>query len=213
MVRDVPFERFLKLSERFGFPINETAEEKFKLYHSLLLEWGKKINLYSQNDRNRLLSYHFLDSLLALKFLPETGDLADIGSGAGFPGIPIKIMRPNLNLFLFETRKKKAVFLSYVIKSLSLPESTVIDKRVEDWEGKRFDIFTIRLLGKIKKVIPLIAHLRKEKSLVIFYKGREWEREIEEAEGVLKKFNLTFTGLHTFHLSHLKLTRKILLFQ
>ncbi|MEO0099929.1 MAG: 16S rRNA (guanine(527)-N(7))-methyltransferase RsmG [candidate division WOR-3 bacterium] len=215
MAKEIPFERFRRLAEKLGLKIDESAQEKFKTYHSLLLEWGGKINLYSQNDRQRLLSYHFLDSILPLKLLPEEKGLllADIGSGAGFPAIPIKIMRPDLKLLLFEARKKKALFLFYVIKTINLSDTTVIDRRVEDWEGEKFDIATIRLLGDIKDTIPLIAPHLKEKAQIFFYKGSQWEKELKEGERVLKKFNLSLLETHTFHLSHLKLTRRILILQ
>lgn len=211
MVKEIPFERFLRLAEKFGLKINEIAQERFKTYHSLLLEWGEKINLYSKNDKTRLLAYHFLDSLLPINLIPQSAVLADIGSGAGFPGLPIKIMRPDLKVFLFEAKKKKAIFLSYAAKSIGLSDITVIDKRIEEFEEARFDLFTIRLLGSLKEIIPLISHLLKENSRMIFYKTGNLEKELKEGERVMKRFGISCEGIHTFRLPWLKLTRRILI--
>ncbi len=217
LFKDISWKRFSSLAQKFGYSLTEEKLEKFKTYHRLLLEWGEKINLYSRNDRNRLLAYHFLDSLIPINLIPEKASLADIGSGAGFPAIPIKIMRPDLNCFLFESKKKKAIFLFYTVKSLGLSDIAVIDKRVEETKAcnspLRFDVLTIRLLGEIKEVIPLISHLLKENSRIIFYKGGNLKRELEEGGGMMKRLGISLEGIHTFHLSWLRLTRKILIFR
>ncbi len=211
--KDITFEIFRRLGQKLNLTISDSALEKFRIYHQLLLEWGERINLYSKNDRNRLLAYHFLDSLLPVGLIPKGATLADIGSGAGFPGIPIKIVRPDLKVFFFEARKKKALFLTYVFRNLSLNEVEVINRRVEEYKGEGFHIFTIRLLGKVREVIPSFAHLLKDNSQIIFYKGSGWEKELKEGERVIKKFGLRLENFYTFHLPWLRLTRKILVFR
>ncbi len=208
--KDITYERFINLTNKLGFFVAEEALEKFKNYHRLLLEFGAKINLYSKNDRNRLLVYHFIDSLLPLNLIPQNCLLGDLGSGAGFPGLVLKIMRPDLKVYLIEGRKKKAVFLSYAVKALGLSDITVSDKRIEEMVEPKFNLLTIRLFGDIKDTLPLIAHLLKEDSRIIFYKGGDYERELSEGEKVMKRYNITLEAIHTFHLSWIRLTRRIL---
>jgi 16S rRNA (guanine527-N7)-methyltransferase len=91
--------------------------EQFLVYLALLLKWNRKMNLTALRTPAEIISRHFLDSLLLLPHLPETARLLDIGSGAGFPGLPLKIVRPGLTIDLVEATAKKASFLKEAVRS------------------------------------------------------------------------------------------------
>lgn len=117
-----------------GFPLDETAIERFTRYRDELVKWGKVMNLSSRlNDRD-IIYTHFIDSMIYLHGL--SGDspqrIADVGSGAGFPGVPMAIMREGCEYDLIEPRQKRAVFLNHIIRVLSFENVRVINNRIEN---------------------------------------------------------------------------------
>jgi 16S rRNA (guanine527-N7)-methyltransferase len=109
------------------------AIELFRQYHDLLCEWNHRMNLISRYDETRIVRRHFIDSLSLLSFagIPAQTRLLDIGSGAGFPGIPIKICRPDIHVLLLEANRKKGLFLNHLIHELKLSDVRVIIGRAE----------------------------------------------------------------------------------
>lgn len=133
---------------------------------------------------------HFLDSLLYLKVIPG-GEIkvADIGSGAGFPGIPVKIIRPEIEMYLIEPSGKKAEFLRHIIRTLRLKKIEVIEKRIEDF-GKgqeRFlsvDIAVTRALFSIKDFIKKTSHVVRQGGILILSKGPKVKEELKRLKDV-----------------------------
>jgi 16S rRNA (guanine527-N7)-methyltransferase len=174
---------------------NLTTEQltKFQKYYQLLLQWNNKINLVSRKDTERLISFHFVDSLLVLNDIPTKAKVCDLGSGAGLPGIPLKIMRDDIILFLVESIQKKAAFLRLCVEELNFKDVTVYAERAEKITDLKCDIILIRLLGKIKKIVPLCYHLLAPQGKIIFYKSKTAFTEVEEAKRVLTRFSLKST--------------------
>ncbi len=129
-----PIDRIREATEKAGIPLTEGAMDRFEQYRALLLEWNQKINLISHSDEERIISRHFLGSIgiLSCIQMKEGTRVLDLGSGAGFPGLPLKIMRPDLDMILVEATQKKAVFLNSVIHSLNLSGITVVADRIEN---------------------------------------------------------------------------------
>lgn len=100
--------------------INNNQLEMFYKYMQLLLEWNKKINLTAITDENEIILKHFVDSLTVLKYINEKDNIIDVGTGAGFPGLPIAIMMPNVKITLLDSLNKRINFLNEVIKELGL---------------------------------------------------------------------------------------------
>ena len=121
-------------AEKAGIPLPAGAMDRFDRYRTLLLEWNQKINLISHSDEERIISRHFLGSIgiLSCIQIQEGTRVLDLGSGAGFPGLPLKIMRPDLDLVLVEATRKKTVFLNSVIQTLDLSGITVVADRIEN---------------------------------------------------------------------------------
>lgn len=162
--------------------------EKFQIYLNLLLDWNRRIHLVSKGDAKpeRILR-HFVDSLTIFKAIqiPPNANLLDLGAGAGFPSIPIKIVREDVNLTLVESIRKKSLFLQKLVKDIELRNAMVINKRAEDFMNfpdykEKFDIVTAKALGKLKDTTKLATPLLKPHGLLIAYKGEKIEQEIKE---------------------------------
>ena len=166
---------------------NKIILQKFRKYIEVLYQYKGKIHLLSHQDYSRISKRHFLISLVAFPYVKDHNRVCDIGAGAGFPSIPLKILCPKINFTLFESKKKKAEFLKYLIGQLDLSGIKVVGSRAEDYESGDFDLILIRAAGKIKKLIKMIDHLLTPDGCAIFYKSHKIEDEIKIAEKELKK--------------------------
>ena len=127
-----------------------------RTYIELLLKWNRSISLTTVTDIEQMLRFHFGESLFALSMLPvEKSRLADVGAGAGFPGIPLAMASPNLTVTLIESNAKKYAFLNEVIRELRLRNVTALHSRMEEVKapGQDFDIVTARALGKFENLL------------------------------------------------------------
>lgn len=160
--------------------INQTIS-KFVVYLGELQKWNKAYNLTSITDEREIIVKHFIDSLLYLYYIPEKPlKLADIGSGAGFPGIPIAVVRPCLQIKLIEPSWKKSAFLKHVIRKLELKNTEVIQAKAQQIDEK-FDIVISRALWSIKDFIENCSHLLKEKGYFIISKALKLQEELKES--------------------------------
>lgn len=178
----------------------------FDLYQSELLQWNAKTNLISEKTAGEIVIRHFLDSLTAAKYIipcmnsPRPRHVAppspvedrggtrivDIGSGGGFPGIPLKIALPSLQLYLLETNRKKVSFLKHIIRTLHLEQTQTLHDRTENivrenaWRGY-FDIVISRASLKLPDLLPLGDYFLAPDGLLITLKGRDITAELEAA--------------------------------
>jgi 16S rRNA (guanine527-N7)-methyltransferase len=136
--------------------------EQLQRYLDVLLRWNARINLTAVRDPEQVVTRHFGESLFAARVLfpvlPGTTTLADVGSGAGLPGIPIKLFAPALALTLIESHNKKATFLREVVRALELERAEVFCGRAEEWE-KSADVVTMRAVEKFERTLPAVANL------------------------------------------------------
>jgi 16S rRNA (guanine527-N7)-methyltransferase len=187
--------RFQEVCSSFRIDLSGKTLGKFQTYLKQILDWNKRIHLVSKGDAKpeRILR-HFVDSLTIFKAVEITQQarLADLGAGAGFPSIPIKILRDDINLNLIESVRKKSLFLQKLVKDLKLEDVSVINKRAEDLIDasdykEKFDIVTAKALGKLKDTVELATPFLKPKGLLIAYKGERIKQEINE----IKEENLS----------------------
>ncbi|MEW6144193.1 MAG: 16S rRNA (guanine(527)-N(7))-methyltransferase RsmG [Thermodesulfobacteriota bacterium] len=167
----------------------------FMRYMSELKLWNRKINLTSlRNDRDIVIG-HFLDSISAVRFVPGSGRLIDIGSGAGFPGIPLKIVRPSLEVTLLDSAHKKVMFMREVIRSLGLEGAKAVWGRAED-EGNgiargSFDRVITRAVGPIPEILRLSESYLAHGGRIILMRGQRGREEWESAGAkVMEGFRL-----------------------
>jgi 16S rRNA (guanine527-N7)-methyltransferase len=189
--------QFKEICTSFGITLSDGMIEKFQAYLSLLLEWNKRIHLISKGDaRSDRILRHFVDSLSIFKAvdIPKSANLLDLGAGAGFPSIPMKIIREDIRLTLVESLHKKTLFLQKLNQVLKLENSSVLNQRAEKLADQpefreRFDLSVAKAMGKLKDSIALSVSLLKTGGLLVSYKGEGAKGEIEEA-GLLKDWRI-----------------------
>lgn len=165
----------------------------FESYLSLLLEWNEKINLTAIRDPKEIIIQHFLDSLSVLKLnvIDQNHRLLDIGSGAGFPGIPIKIMRPDISLVLLDSVQKKVGFLGEVIKQLNLDKSQALHARAEDMarepdKREAFNVVLSRAVAEMRILAEYCLPFVKQNGYFVSHKGPGADQELKQAANALK---------------------------
>lgn len=158
----------------------EFLTDKFLFYLSELKKWNKAYNLTSIEDEKEIIVKHFIDSLLYLCFISENSfNIADIGTGAGFPGIPIAIVRPRLKITLIEPSWKKCAFLKNIKRKLELENIEIIKAKAEEIHDK-FDIVISRALWSIKDFIKHCNHLLKKEGYFLISKALKIDEEIKD---------------------------------
>jgi 16S rRNA (guanine527-N7)-methyltransferase len=167
----------------FSIDVDERAMEAFELYLTELLKWNRKINLTAIRSEKGIVLKHFLDSLSVYPYLPERSFVLDIGSGAGFPGIPLKIVHPTLEMTLIDSVRKKVDFQRHIIRMLGLKGTEAIHGRVQDRGilqslSGRFDITLSRAFSDLRTVLVLAFPFLKEAGTVIAMKGETDDEEI-----------------------------------
>lgn len=166
-----------------NIPIHSDLLEQFKIYHRLLLEWNKRVPLISRADESRIVTRHFLESigLLTVIDFPFHARVLDIGSGGGFPGLPIKIVRPDLEMILVESKAKKARFLERVVEELKISGIQILPERMESLENRidSFEIGVARAVADVKTVIQwLIPFVFSSGLRCVMIKGKKVHEEI-----------------------------------
>ena len=168
--------------EAFAAQTNVSREtlERFDEYAARLIKWNRAINLVAKPTLDHIWTRHFLDSAQVLDYAPDTVKTwIDLGSGAGFPGLVVAALRPDISVTLVESDRRKSVFLSEAARALDL-SVTVLSERAEDVEQKA-DIVSARALASLTDLFSLSAPLLNENGRAIFLKGENVENELTEA--------------------------------
>ncbi len=166
--------------------LSPKQRDQFKTYIELLFSWNQKINLFSQNDSNRLVERHILESIAWTINIEKTikSPVMDLGSGAGFPGIPISILFPSVELVLVESKKKKAIFLKEVSHKLGLNITTFPDRieeiNVHACHKERYHLIVARAVTSLTKLFKWVSELLQNKGKLITFKGDQLERELTD---------------------------------
>lgn len=174
----------VKGSSELGITLNSRKIQKFLSYQELIKKWNSKINLTSVTDDSEIIVKHFLDSLTVSELITDGPNILDIGTGAGFPGVPIAIVRESLNITVLDSREKRIFFINEVLRELDLSNVKTVSGRAEDSNNGvpriNFDYVLTRAVGDIKEVINLSVPYLNEKGKIILMRGKEgkieWER-------------------------------------
>ena len=180
-------EQFIEELEKIGVYPSEIQLKQLDLFYKLLIEWNTKMNLTRIIEEKDVYLKHFYDSLTIAKAIDLTKEktLCDVGTGAGFPGIVLKIMYPNLKITLIDSLQKRVNYLNIIIKELELKDIEAIHSRGEDYKGN-FDVVTSRAVANIEKLVNYTMHLLSKNGIFIAMKGNV-EEELNEQ--VLKKLS------------------------
>lgn len=182
-------------AREFGVELSENQVTLFGRFLEELCSWNRRMNLTGISETRTMIIRLLLEPLVALPYLPTYGTLLDVGSGAGTPGIPLKIARHGLEVHLLESRAKKVSFLNHVIRELGLSGITASHGRAEERPARPellscYDVVTARALAPLKKTIGLCYPSIKEGGLLITYKGSRVNDEIQECTGSLEELHL-----------------------
>jgi len=170
-------------AKAFGIYLDGKAIRAFDLYLKELLKWNQKINLTAIRSEKGMVLKHFLDSLSVNPYLPKHSSILDIGSGAGFPGIALKIVQPTLEVTLIDSVRKKVDFQRHILRILGLKGTEAIHGRVQDKGilqdlGGRFDIVLSRAFSDLQTFLALSFPFLKEEGTVIAMKGEVDDKEM-----------------------------------
>lgn len=181
-----------KAAQAEGFLLSDQQLAAFERYAELLVEWNQKMNLTAITEPEEIAVKHFVDSLMLLKYidLPENGSLIDVGTGAGFPGIPIKIYSPSVRVTLLDALNKRINFLDAVSKELG-QENRCLHLRAEEGGRKpelreQFDVATARAVASMTALAEYCLPYVKVGGVFAALKGFEIESELEEAKPAIK---------------------------
>lgn len=194
-------EQFKEELKKLNIELTKKQEQQLEKYYELLIEENKKTNLTRITEKEEVYLKHFYDSLTITKVidLNQNLSLIDIGTGAGFPGLVLKIVFPNIKITLLDSLNKRIEFLNKVIKELNLKNIKTVNSRIEDYQKETFDIVTSRAVAKTNILLELSCRLPKINGYFIFLKANI-EEELKESQNAIKELNLTIEKKETFNL-------------
>ncbi|MEG1732498.1 MAG: 16S rRNA (guanine(527)-N(7))-methyltransferase RsmG [Longicatena sp.] len=180
------FENILKDN---NIVISELQKNQFENYARLLIEWNKKMNLTAITDLDEIYEKHFLDSIYPSIDIPISGTFCDVGAGAGFPSIPLKIMYPELKITIVETLGKRITFLNALCEELHLEQVSCVHARAEDFaidHRESFDFVSARAVANLPMLAELCIPLVKKDGYFLALKGANGDEEFKLAEKAIQ---------------------------
>lgn len=187
-------EYFIKELKKINIELSNKQIKQFEDYYNLLVEWNSKINLTSILDENEVYEKHFLDSIKMVHVIDLFDQkICDIGAGAGFPSIPLKIIYPNLKITIVDSLNKRIKFLDKLVETLELDNVELVAARAEDYalnNHEKFDIVSARAVARLNILVELCASLVKINGYFISFKGKQAMIEVEEAKKGIKTLGL-----------------------
>jgi 16S rRNA (guanine527-N7)-methyltransferase len=204
---------------QLGLTLSDTQLEQFLLYRAELLDWNSRMNLTAITNPEEVLVKHFLDSLTLLAVIDKPRlRLLDIGTGAGFPGLPLKIVRPQWSVTLLEATGKKVTFLNHVIETLQLEDVVAMHGRAEELAHKpacraTFDVVTARAVAAIPTLLEYAAPYCRVGGLIIFPKKGDLTDELSQGKRAAKIVGATFKSNTVLSLPGLPDERNLLVWE
>ncbi|WP_019851601.1 16S rRNA (guanine(527)-N(7))-methyltransferase RsmG [Desulfitobacterium sp. PCE1] len=190
--------------ERLDIQLSQDQVEKFSTYADLLVQWNEKVNLTSITEPEEIILKHFIDSLALVSFI-QGNKLADIGTGAGFPGIPLKILLPEVEVYLVDSLAKRLDFLEVVIEELELKKVKTIHARAEDFARdpkyrETFDCVTSRAVARLPVLLEYAVPLLKKGGYFLAAKGSQANEEAMESKKALEILGAEIKEIKLFNL-------------
>ena len=197
---------FIGKLKEFNIEINEEQIKSFEKYMNLLLEWNEKINLTAITQPEEVKLKHFVDSLTVLKYINDDDKVIDIGTGAGFPGIPLKIMKENTKITLLDSLNKRINFLNIVIETLNLRNIQAIHGRAEEIARnklyrEKYDVAVSRAVANLSTLTEYMLPFVKVGGKCICMKGANVNEELERAQNAIKELGGEIERVDNFYLS------------
>ena len=204
-------------AESYGLPLTEEQLSRFERYYELLIEWNQKMNLTAITEPREVAVKHMIDSLSAWDdslFSPEAS-LVDVGTGAGFPGIPLKILYPGLKLTLLDSLNKRIRYLQTVVEELGLTDVRCIHARAEEAARQKeyreqFDIAVSRAVARLPILAEYCLPFVKKGGIFAALKGMQYEQEAQEARKALGMLGGQLAAVHPVQLPGLEDKRAVI---
>ncbi len=173
--------------KELGIDVTGQTIEKFRTYLDALYSYRDRMHLLSRRDYERISRRHFLTSLVAYPYVKDRRRICDVGAGAGFPSLPLKILFPEVHFVLFESNHKKAEFLDHLVDVLGLRRIEVINARAEGYSGQDFDLVLLRAVGKVDRMLKVVHRLLAPGGRAIFFKTQDVDAELWRASTAINK--------------------------
>lgn len=207
------FEEYL---EKLNLKLIDEQYQKFYNYMNLLIEWNKKINLTAITSEKEIIIKHFVDSLTILKYIPQEANIIDVGTGAGFPGIPLKIVKDDIKITLLDSLNKRIKFLDDVINKIELKNIRAIHGRAEEYAHnkeyrEKFDIATSRAVANMSTLSEYLLPFVKIDGMVVAMKGSEINDEINKSKKAINVLGGNLIKIDNFNLPNSDYERNIIL--
>jgi len=197
---DPDFSTLQNACRQLSIELTQPQYESLVRYTQLLRDWNLRLNLVSRRDTDRILTYHVIDSLAVQRLIPPDARVCDIGTGAGFPGIPVALVRPDVKMFLIESSQKKSRFLQTATAELGLANVEVLNERAESLPCLDCDTILSRLAGPLRDVVQYARPHRKPKGTIVLYKTRDSAEELRKSGRILARHKLRVTGSYDIRL-------------
>ena len=209
-------EKLKETAEFIGVTLEDDQLEQFYKYKNLVIEWNEKINLTAITDDLEFAVKHFVDSLTINKYIEKGKTIIDIGTGAGFPGIPVKILNKDNKVILFDSLNKRLKVLEEIIEKIGLQNIETLHGRAEETfknkkHREKYDIATSRAVAALNVLVELMLPAVKVGGICICMKGNNAENEIEEAKKAIKELGGEIIKIEKLVLPELNLERNIII--
>lgn len=202
-------------AEIIGVTLNDEMLEQFYNYKNLIVEWNEKINLTAITDDLEFIVKHFIDSLTINKYIEKNKTIIDIGTGAGFPGIPLKVLNKDNEIVLFDSLNKRLKVLEDIIEKIGFKNIKTLHGRAEETfknveHREKYDIATSRAVASLNVLAELMLPAVKVGGICICMKGNNAETEIKEAKKAIKELGGEIISVDKIILPELNLERNII---
>lgn len=198
--------------DSYNIKLNDIQINQFESYLTFLIQENEKFNLTAITQPKEIIIKHFIDSVLPYKDIPLNSKVIDVGTGAGFPGIPLKILRNDLHLTLLDSLQKRINFLNNLLEKLNIKDVKTIHSRAEDYVSSNREIFDIALSRAVASIPTLAEYLIpyvKINGLVMMYKGSKVNEEIALGQKAINELGGKIINVQNFYLSEVDSERNI----
>lgn len=208
--------KLISVAEKINISISEEQCKNFYNYMKLLLEWNEKMNLTAITEPDEIILKHFIDSITAEKYISKDSKMIDVGTGAGFPGIPLSIIRNDLDITLMDSLNKRIRFLDEVVNENDLKNVETIHGRAEELARnkdfrEKYDVAISRAVAPLNILLEYLIPFLKVGGTCICMKGNNVEEELERSQKALKVLSCEIEKIEKFNLPESEYGRNIII--